>query len=282
MAAWTSSRMKTASAGRAHTAFTLIEVLVVVTIIALLIAILLPSLKVARWQAKVVVCRGNLHDLGNAFTMYANGYKSYFPETPDPSTDTFCSLWRARLLKNPQVVICPATKNRVRSDTLRFAMTTAEEDKSDLYWTADDGPTDSSGGHSYEYNGCYNGDSGYPMSHAHKRSDTFKLPPYEMMLVHDVDNDFHGSLGCSPLVLASNYYSGSGNNCPQAWDNHGETGMNMMFGDMHAQWSRKTRGMVVDYTKAKPGNIPAPKLSVNAEIEKIWIKSQYPWRVHMK
>lgn len=52
-------------------AFTLIELLVVVSIIALLIAILLPSLDAARKSARRVVCASNLHQLGVAHHMYA-------------------------------------------------------------------------------------------------------------------------------------------------------------------------------------------------------------------
>lgn len=51
--------------------FTLIELLVVVAIIALLVAILLPSLKRARDQAKQVVCLTNLGSLGKASNIYA-------------------------------------------------------------------------------------------------------------------------------------------------------------------------------------------------------------------
>lgn len=53
-------------------AFTLIELLVVVAIIALLISILLPSLKRAKDQAKKAVCLSNLRDIGVASHEYAS------------------------------------------------------------------------------------------------------------------------------------------------------------------------------------------------------------------
>jgi len=56
--------------------FTLIELLVVVSIIALLIAILLPSLQRAREQANMVKCRANLSSLGKALTMCRNDWKA--------------------------------------------------------------------------------------------------------------------------------------------------------------------------------------------------------------
>jgi prepilin-type N-terminal cleavage/methylation domain-containing protein len=55
--------------------FTLIEILVVTSIIALLISILLPSLVFARSQAKTSVCMSNLHQFGIAFGMYGNDYR---------------------------------------------------------------------------------------------------------------------------------------------------------------------------------------------------------------
>jgi prepilin-type N-terminal cleavage/methylation domain-containing protein/prepilin-type processing-associated H-X9-DG protein len=60
---------------RSAPAFTLIEILVVVAIIALLVAILLPSLARARENAKATICGTNGHQMGLALQMYTNVYK---------------------------------------------------------------------------------------------------------------------------------------------------------------------------------------------------------------
>src|SRR5262249_30210718 len=60
--------------------FTLIELLVVVAIIALLIAILLPSLARAKEQGKIAACLANLKAIGVAAASYeADQKKSDFP-----------------------------------------------------------------------------------------------------------------------------------------------------------------------------------------------------------
>jgi prepilin-type N-terminal cleavage/methylation domain-containing protein/prepilin-type processing-associated H-X9-DG protein len=61
-------------------AFTLIELLVVVAIIALLLSILLPSLRRARVQAKRVVCGANLNQLAKAWIMYLDDSGGQFPQ----------------------------------------------------------------------------------------------------------------------------------------------------------------------------------------------------------
>ncbi|MCP4247755.1 MAG: prepilin-type N-terminal cleavage/methylation domain-containing protein, partial [bacterium] len=53
-------------------AFTLVELLVVVSIIALLISILLPSLRCAREQTKSAVCISNLKGIATASNVYAS------------------------------------------------------------------------------------------------------------------------------------------------------------------------------------------------------------------
>ncbi|MDB5328294.1 MAG: hypothetical protein JWM57_3863 [Phycisphaerales bacterium] len=60
-------------------AFTLVELLVVIGIIALLIAILLPVLNGARRAGMDAKCLSNVRQLSAAFTMYMNDYKGMLP-----------------------------------------------------------------------------------------------------------------------------------------------------------------------------------------------------------
>jgi type II secretory pathway pseudopilin PulG len=79
-----SGHMHTAR-GRTGGAFTLVELLVVVSIIALLIAILLPSLQRVRQQAKTVVCLTNIKALGTGVMTYAAEYGGRLPGPLHPA-----------------------------------------------------------------------------------------------------------------------------------------------------------------------------------------------------
>jgi len=59
-------------------AFTLIELLVVIAIIALLMAILMPTLQRVKKQAKAVVCQSALHQWAVIFEMYAGQNDGFF------------------------------------------------------------------------------------------------------------------------------------------------------------------------------------------------------------
>src|SRR6266700_1159803 len=60
-------------------AFTLVELLVVIGIIALLIAILLPTLSGAREQARRLLCMNNQRQLVTAWSMSSLEFKGFMP-----------------------------------------------------------------------------------------------------------------------------------------------------------------------------------------------------------
>ena len=77
------------SSRRHRAAFTLVELLVVIAIIALLVAILLPSLRHAREQARSAVCKNNLKQLYYTFLIYADDHDDYLPSSNPIEDMTF-------------------------------------------------------------------------------------------------------------------------------------------------------------------------------------------------
>ncbi|OHB50722.1 MAG: hypothetical protein A2Y10_18675 [Planctomycetes bacterium GWF2_41_51] len=119
--------------------FTLVELLVVISIIALLLAVMMPALSKAREQGRTVVCASNLKNYGLAINMYSNSndgsscdtfwlysYKT-LSKTGRDSCPGACrwhydkdipdgSLWS--YLKNKDVHLCPTFRNFAQSGGL--------------------------------------------------------------------------------------------------------------------------------------------------------------------
>src|SRR5258706_5261167 len=82
-------------------AFTLVELLVVIGIIALLIAILLPALSAARAQGMKLKCSANLRTLGQVIALYSNENKGWIPRDyswGDPAHRFWADLF-ARMMR---------------------------------------------------------------------------------------------------------------------------------------------------------------------------------------
>ncbi len=61
-------------------AFTLLELLIVIAIIAALVSVLLPALRKSRLVAERAVCGGRLRQAGIGFNIYLNDFKQYAPK----------------------------------------------------------------------------------------------------------------------------------------------------------------------------------------------------------
>src|SRR4051812_15710273 len=74
-------------------AFTLIELLVVIAIIAILTAMLLPSLARGKDSAKSASCKNNLRQLGIALELYVSDFEKYPGNAAVYSGGSFQGIW---------------------------------------------------------------------------------------------------------------------------------------------------------------------------------------------
>ena len=104
-------------------AFTLVELLVVMAIVALAASILLPALGQSRETARIAICQSNLRQQMLAFEAYMGDYEQFYPAANDPvSLSPFCWLWMGQGFRgfigpylvpeidarNPSVLTCPS------------------------------------------------------------------------------------------------------------------------------------------------------------------------------
>lgn len=99
---------------RSRSAFTLLELLAVMAVLALLISLLLPGLRAARMLAGRLSCASNLHQIGTAVILYAQANRGRFPETTHGQTaDKSWIYTLAGFLQEVDAVrICPADAKR--------------------------------------------------------------------------------------------------------------------------------------------------------------------------
>lgn len=107
-------------------AFTLVELLIVVGIIAVLLALLLPALNYARFQAHVTQCAANERQFVAAMTSYAGDFNDYFPrfdagpeltgaDNPHDLTYEFCTYLKGHYNQPHSSFYCPFTDDVITS-----------------------------------------------------------------------------------------------------------------------------------------------------------------------
>jgi prepilin-type N-terminal cleavage/methylation domain-containing protein len=111
-------------ASRHERAFTLIEVLVVIAVVAVLFSLVIPSLAKSKAKAQRIQCNGFLKNVGLAFRIFSTDMTNYFPfqlSTNFGGSREYLSeasqLWRqfaviSNELSIPVIVRCPADRER--------------------------------------------------------------------------------------------------------------------------------------------------------------------------
>ena len=90
-----------------RSSFTLIELLIVVSIIAILAAMLLPALGKARQKAQAVNCRSRIKQSGMILILYSNDYKAWYPPAARDNISWAENLVNLSYSKNYNVLKCP-------------------------------------------------------------------------------------------------------------------------------------------------------------------------------
>ena len=110
---------------RKNKGFTLIELLVVISIIAVLLAIMLPSMRKIKETARDTACKSNLRNIGLAVAMYLDDFDRKIPDTgssngflwndaggnprqPGSSGGTYWGTFYRAYLKETEIFGCPS------------------------------------------------------------------------------------------------------------------------------------------------------------------------------
>ena len=110
---------------KSNRGFTLVELLVVMAVMAVLVAVLFPTLIQARNRARSVTCVSNLRHLGTAVQLYAQDWEQQLPELkrtpfagqghlgdwPDGTSATLARMALAEYLQAEKCFTCPGDRS---------------------------------------------------------------------------------------------------------------------------------------------------------------------------
>jgi prepilin-type N-terminal cleavage/methylation domain-containing protein/prepilin-type processing-associated H-X9-DG protein len=220
-------------------AFTLIELLVVIAIIALLLAIIMPSLKIAKQQAQGIVCLSNLRGLSMAWHSYAENQDGVLVPGHVPNGNAAPNYWVASP-QNEQGVFEDEPKEKMPENELRGirrGLLFPYISNTDTYHCpGDKGMTQFGGGYrTYSITGLMNGEQAFNNKKAAKKLIDIRMPDLKCVFLENTDKR-----GWNMGSWLMNYDVPSWSDPLAIWHNKRST---LGFADGHAemhQWVDKT------------------------------------------
>ncbi|GIW75398.1 MAG: hypothetical protein KatS3mg104_0461 [Phycisphaerae bacterium] len=232
-------------------AFTLVELLVTVGILAILLALLLPALNRARQLSLRTVCLSNLRQVYQHYQLYALDFKDQVPlgyrtakqfnsmifsGTSTRQYVLFGWLYVHQQWKDPRIFYCPSeTSPRLQFDTPENPWPPGEEGVS----TAN----------------VFCGYGSRPQVLIPDDLALYPRPGFRMPRLHEFKNR---------AVLADLM------NSPPRLDQRHRNGVNVLYGDSSARWVRRSAFNALLSTLPDPAGNPAGFVIHNPTIDAIW------------